>query len=107
MAGGHGTGGGKKSARRNPITSNDNPSVNTQLEKLVYNNADAKLEVVLDEHNRVIETLKNQIFDIRMLPLSTVFNRFKRAVIELGKETKLFFDLSQTSLFDAKSEERI
>ena len=27
--------------------------------------------------------------------------------IELGKETKLYFDLSQTSLFDAKSKERI
>jgi len=59
----------------------------TQLEKLVYYNADDKLQVVLDEHTRVIESLKKQIFDIRMLPLSTVFNRFKRAVIELGKET--------------------
>lgn len=68
----------------------------TQLEKLVYNNADAKLEVVLDEHNRVIETLKNQIFDIRMLPLSTVFNRFKRAVIELGKETGKKIELKIT-----------
>ena len=27
--------------------------------------------------------------------------------IELGKETKLYFDLTQTSMFDAKSEERI
>lgn len=59
----------------------------TQLEKLVYYNADDKLQVVLDEHTRVIESLKKQIFDIRMLPLSTVFNRFKRAVNELGKET--------------------
>ena len=68
----------------------------TQLEKLVYDNADPKLEVVLDEHNRVIETLKNQIFDIRMLPLSTVFNRFKRAVNELGKETGKKIELKIT-----------
>jgi len=27
--------------------------------------------------------------------------------IELAKETNLYFDLTQTSLFDAKSEERI
>ncbi len=68
----------------------------TQLEKLLYENADPKLEVVLDEHNRVIETLKNQIFDIRMLPLSTVFNRFKRAVSELGKETGKKIELKIT-----------
>lgn len=68
----------------------------TQLEKLLYENANPKLEVVLDEHNRVIETLKNQIFDIRMLPLSTVFNRFKRAVNELGKETGKKIELKIT-----------
>ena len=41
---------------------------------------------MLEEHNRIIESLKESVLEIRMVPVSVVFNRFRRVIRDLNKE---------------------
>ena len=58
----------------------------TQLYKIITKNKDVEASVVLEEHNRIIENLKESVLEIRMVPVSVVFNRFRRVIRDLNKE---------------------
>ena len=58
----------------------------TQLYKIISKNKDVEASVVLEEHNRIIENLKESVLEIRMVPVSVVFNRFRRVIRDLNKE---------------------
>ena len=58
----------------------------TQLYKNISKSKDVETSIVLEEHNRIIENLKESVLEIRMVPVSEVFNRFRRVVRDLNKE---------------------
>jgi two-component system chemotaxis sensor kinase CheA len=58
----------------------------TQLYKNIIKSKDVETCIVLEEHNRIIESLKESVLEIRMVPVSVVFNRFRRVIRDLNKE---------------------
>lgn len=58
----------------------------TQLYKNITKSKDVETSIVLEEHNRIIESLKESVLEIRMVPVSVVFNRFRRVIRDLNKE---------------------
>ena len=58
----------------------------TQLSKNIIKSKDVETCIVLEEHNRIIESLKESVLEIRMVPVSVVFNRFRRVIRDLNKE---------------------
>ena len=58
----------------------------TQLYKNISKSKDVETSIVLEVHNRIIENLKESVLEIRMVPVSEVFNRFRRVVRDLNKE---------------------
>ena len=58
----------------------------TQLYKNITKSKDVETSIVLEEHNRIIESLKESVLEIRMVPVSVVFNRFRRVIRDLNNE---------------------
>ena len=58
----------------------------TQLYKNISKYKDVETSIVLEEHNRIIENLKENVLEIRMVPVSIVFNRFRRVIRDLNRE---------------------
>ena len=73
-----------------------------QLYKNISKSKDVETSIVLEEHNRIIENLKESVLEIRMVPVGAVFNRFRRVIrdlnIELNKNVELLIEGEDTEL---------
>lgn len=77
-------------------------SVQARLSRKASLKIDAELLSISEEVERLTAELRNNIMNIRMLPIGTTFNMFKRVVrdlsTELGKEAILLTEGGQTEL---------
>jgi len=58
----------------------------SQLSEIVRNFGEEKFEGVLELHNRSVKELQEVITNIRLVPLSLIFNKFPRYVRDLGRK---------------------
>lgn len=71
----------------------------SQLAKTLF---DPELEAVVEEVERLVTGLRDATLSIRMLPIETVFGKFRRVVrdlsVELGKDVTLFTSGGETEI---------
>jgi len=58
----------------------------SQLSEIIRNFGEEKFEGVLELHNRSVKELQEVITNIRLVPLSLIFNKFPRYVRDLGRK---------------------
>lgn len=73
-----------------------------RLQKTAGQHVDAELETVVEEMDRLVTGLRDATLSIRMLPLETVFGKFRRVVrdlsAELGKQVDLVTEGGETEI---------
>ena len=76
--------------------------VKAKLDALVPQIADARLDDISEEFARLSQDLRENAFDMRMLPIGTIFSRFKRVVRDtsdkLNKQVELVLSGQDTEL---------
>lgn len=73
-----------------------------RLERIADTVADGELETVVEEMDRLVSGLRESTLSIRMLPIETVFGKFRRVVrdlsSDLGKQVRLITDGGETEI---------
>lgn len=77
-------------------------TVQARLNQKAARQADPELTLITENVERLIEELRDNAMSIRMLPIGTLFSKFKRLVRdlsrELGKEIKMEIEGAETEL---------
>lgn len=73
-----------------------------RLQKIADTLRDVDLEAVVEEMERLVNGLREATLSIRMLPIETVFGKFRRVVrdlsVDLGKQVRLVTDGGETEI---------
>jgi two-component system chemotaxis sensor kinase CheA len=77
-------------------------TVQARLNRKAARKGDAELTLIAEDVERLIEELRDNTMSIRMLPIGTLFSKFRRLVRdlskELGKEIEMEVDGAETEL---------